>query len=201
MKAAQLFFSTALVALLSAGAQAGVVTGVTSVTVGDNPFFASSGGTGNVVTFDPNQQVAVLEKTFTTLGDVPIIIDRTSSQGVDTFHVDERVRNDTGVDWTDFHFVVELIDANQDLTIAFLNVANPTGQWTNGASDPNQLSLFGLVPAGDTFSLSFDLQMNDQPGAFALFGVHEFPSVPEPATLGLVGVGLAAIGAKGRRKA
>ena len=114
MKAAQLFFSTALVALLSAGAQAGVVTGVTSVTVGDNPFFASSGGTGNVVTFDPNQQVAVLEKTFTTLGDVPIIIDRTSSQGVDTFHVDERVRNDTGVDWTDFHFVVELIDANQN---------------------------------------------------------------------------------------
>jgi hypothetical protein len=201
MKSVQLALTTAFVALIAAAANAGVVaTGVTSITVGDNPFFPPSGGTGDVASFDPNAQTAVLEKDFTQIGDIPIIIDRGPSQGVDTFHIDERVKNDTGVDWTDFHFVFQSIDANQALNVSFLNVANPTGEWTSSFPEPNQLTLFGLVPAGGIFSLSFDLQMNDQKDAFALFAIHEFPSVPEPTTLALTGLGLAAICAGRRRR-
>ena len=204
MKAAPLLLASALAALIGAGTQvadAGVITGVTAIAVGSNPFFPSSGGAGNVASFDPDAQTAVLEKDFDKLGDVPIIIDRTASQGVDTIHIDERVRNNTGLDWTDFHLVVELIDANEGLVVSFLNVANPTGEWTSGASNPGQLDLFGLVPAGGIFSLSFDLQMNDQVGAFALFGIHEVPTVPEPTTLGLVGIGLAGIAGLRKRDA
>src|SRR4030095_13207934 len=110
MKSVQLVLTTAFVALIAAAANAGVVaTGVTSITVGDNPFFPPSGGTGDVASFDPNAQTAVLEKDFTQIGDIPIIIDRGPSQGVDTFHIDERVKNDTGVDWTDFHFVFQAL--------------------------------------------------------------------------------------------
>jgi PEP-CTERM motif len=198
MRTARLVLVTIVAALIGAGAQAGVAVGVTSITVGDNPFFPPTGGTGNVADFDPVEQNAVIEKDFTQLGDIPIIIDRAASQGVDVIHIDERVKNNTGVDWTDFHIIFEPIDANQALTVSFLDVGNPTGEWTNVVTGPNFLSLFGSVPDGGTFSLSFDLQMTDQVGAFALFALHEFPTVPEPTTLGLLGMGLAAIAARRR---
>jgi PEP-CTERM motif-containing protein len=201
MRPAKLLSTTALVLSLAARAHAGVATGVTDIRVGDNPFFPPTGlGSADVASFDPQAQKAVLEKDFAHLGDIPIIIDRGPSQGVDTFHVDERVRNDTGVDWTDFHLDFDSIDANPLLTVSFLNVDNPTGEWTNIVSDPDHLSLVGSVPAGGTFSLSFDLQMTDSQGAFALFGIHETPSVPEPTTLALMGVGLAGIASAGRRR-
>jgi hypothetical protein len=200
MRPVHLVSTAALVVLLAAGAQAGVATGVTSITVGPNNFIPPTGlGDADVVSFDPSLQKAVLEKTFEHLGDIPIIIDRGPSQGVDTFHIDERVRNDTGVDWTDFHLKFDSIDANPLLTVSFLNVDNPTGEWKGIVSDPDELSLFGSVPAGGTFSLSFDLQMTDSPGAFALFGIRETPTIPEPTTLALMGLGLAGIARAGRR--
>jgi len=196
MRSVQLVLAAAFAALIGATAHA---DGVTSIAVGqNNPFFPSTGGDGQVASFDQPGQKAVIEKTFDKLGDVPIIIDRGPSSGVDTIHIDERVRNDTGVDWTDFHFIFESIDANPGLTISFLNVANPTGEWSSGAPGPNTLSLFGLVPAGDVFSISFDLQMTDQVDAYALFGVHEVPSVPEPTTVALLGLGLVPLAVRRR---
>ena len=165
-------------------------TELTVTYVGDNPFpdFVSTGGTGTIESQTAGQS-AVLTKTFTALGDVPIILHSNPSSGTDTIHIDERVTNDTGVDWTDFHLIFGEIDNSSLLSIEFLNVANPTGEFTTITSTTNLLSLFGDVPTGTTFSLSFDLQANSDPGAFDLFGIREVPStVDEPAALALIGL-------------
>jgi hypothetical protein len=163
--------------------------------VGVNPFpsFPSTGGTGQVVTSSPTD--AVLEKTFTSLGDVPIIINAGPSPagGMESFHINERVRNNSGTAWTDFHLDVGGIDANPALLVEFQNVLNSTGEFTSNVVVPNALSLFGNVPNGGDFSLSFDIKITDPQGAFALFGIHERPSVPEPSSLALAGIGLAAL--------
>lgn len=153
--------------------------------VGVNSFstFPATGGNGSIVTQDPTH--AVLEKNFIALGDVPIILHADPSIGVDTLHIDERVTNSTGVAWTDFHLVFGTIDANPLLQVDFLNVTNPTGEFSTITPGLNTLSLVGNVPSGGTFSLSFDLQATSIKDSFDLFGIHETPSVPEPSSLTL----------------
>ena len=158
--------------------------------VGVNPFpgFESTGGTGNI-----NAESEVITKDFTAIGDVPIILHTNPSTGTDVIHIDERVINDTGIEWTDFHLTFGSIDANPALSVEFLNVTNPTGEFTTISPSTDLLSLFGTVAAGDTFSLSFDLEANSQAGSFDLFGIHEVPSittVDEPAVLALTGLSL-----------
>ena len=170
------------------------------IDVGDNPFngFASTGGTGTIGGSVPGQQATVL-KDFTSLGDVPIILHTSPSSGVDVLHIDERVTNNSGVDWTDFHLIFGGIDNNPALSVAFDNVLNPTGEFVAMSASTNVLSLFGPVPTGHTFSLSFDLVATSEDGAFDLFGIHEVPSVAEPSALALLGVGLLGAGSLRRK--
>jgi hypothetical protein len=165
------------------GTTAPSVLGAYSVTyVGQNPWFASPGGTGSL-------SGTTIEKTFTSLGDIPFIVDGGPSTGTDILHIDERVRNSTGVAWTDFHFLMESIDASPALQVSFLNVINPTGEWISIQPTPNALTLLCNVPDGGTFSLSFDLAISSQVGAYNLFAIHEKPTVPEPTTLALLLLG------------
>ena len=108
--------------------------------------------------------------------------------------------NDTGVDWSDFHLVVQSIDANPDLLVEFLNVSNPTGEFTSIMPMDNALWLIGPVLDGGTFSLSFDLQITTSQDAYFLFGIHEYPTVPEPGTLALVIPGLFGLWLTRRRR-
>jgi hypothetical protein len=162
--------------------------------VGNNPFgnlgFPNTGGTGTIAGQQPGS--ATLEKTFTSLGDIPIIVDGgpLPAGGMDTIKISERIRNNTGVGWTDFHLGVGLIDASPNLQVDFLNVTNPTGEFSSFMTMPRGLWFFGNVPNGAIPSISFDLKITGQQGAFYLFGIHEFPTVPEPATLALAGCGL-----------
>lgn len=64
---------------------------------------------------------------------------------------------------------------------------------------PGSLSLFGLVPDGGTFSISFDLQLTTPEGAYSLFGIHEYPTVPEPAAMVLAGGALLGVWIQRRR--
>ncbi len=182
MKSVRIVWGIAACLLAATGSSA--LGAYTVEYVGNNPWanagFPSTGGTGGF-----NGQT--IEKTFTSLGDIPIIVNGGPSNGVDTLHIDERVRNNTGVPWTDFHLVVQPIDANPNLVVTFANVNNPTGEWTSTQSNPNILSLFGNVPNGGIFSLSFDLVISSDVGAFNLFGIHQYPTIPEPSTLALLG--------------
>jgi hypothetical protein len=172
--------------------------------VGPNPFsgFPSTGGTG---TFGGTNPVTIL-KTFTSLGDVPIIIQRHPPSAVqngalpavEALNITERVTNNTGVDWTDFHMLMQPIDANPLLSVQFLGVTNSTGQWTTITPGLNSLNLFGLVKNGDTFSLSFTLQVTTDQFSNDLFGIHEFPTVPSPSASVLAMLGCSILGAVSR---
>ncbi len=179
-------FASAVVSCLFGIMASSASAEITVSEVGVNPFpaFPSTGGTGII----EGQQdgTATLAKTFTALGDVPIILHRNPTIGTDTIRINERVRNNTGVTWTDFHFLMQPIDANPLLGVSFQNITNPTGEWTTITPGLNSLTLLGSVPDGGTFSISFDLVVSSSAGSFDLFGIHEFPSIPEPSTLALL---------------
>jgi PEP-CTERM motif-containing protein len=170
--------------------------------VGNNPFpgFPNTGGTGMISSQQPG--TATLEKTFTSLGDIPIIIDGgpLPASGMDTIRINERIRNNTGRTWTDFHLGVGLIDASPNLQVDFLNVTNTTGEFTSFMTMPRALWFFGNVPNGDIATIGFDVKVTGGTGAFYLFGIHEFPTVPEPTTLVLAGCGLFGFGHRVRRR-
>jgi PEP-CTERM motif len=173
-----------LAGLISSAARADM----TVIAVGDNGHigFENTGGSGSMEG-QGNGQVTIL-KTFTKLGDIPIIVSGGPlpvANGMDTLHVSERVTNNTGVPWTDFHYLAGLIDAASSLQIDFLNFANPTGEFTSSTPSFRALTLLGNVPDGHTFSVSFDLKVTGQPNSFYEYGIHETPSVPEPATISL----------------
>lgn len=185
-------------ALASSGAQA-----LTIESVGENPFsnVPFTGGTGNFRCESAGN--CSISKDFTSIGSIPIVIgpiDGIPSSGIDILSISENITNDTGLDWADFHLAFIPID-NGPMTIDFQNVTN-SGEFTSFTATSDALSLFGSVPNGDVFSLSFDLKITGDQGAYNLFAVSEepsVPSIPEPATIALIGVALAGLGCSRRR--
>lgn len=111
---------------------------------------------------------------------------------------DEDIFNNTGVDWTDFHWAV--LDAGD----AFFNVAEseafdvtPFAQKEfNDPVQATELAAFdGVVPFGDTFTpgvlagqLVIDAFVSQDPNDFTSFVFKQFPT-PEPATVLLLAAG------------
>jgi hypothetical protein len=176
---------------------------ISGVMVGPNPFagFPSPGGTGTGG-FTNNGFDLTIEKNFTAFGEIPVILfTNRDTDGTDTYSVTERIVNNSGLDWTDFHLNVELIDPRTGVMVDFLNpVLNSPSTGISFQQMPGMLWLFGLIPTGSAISISFDLQVTSQPGATDLFGIHEFPTrdgiVPEMGSLATwAGLALVGIGA------
>jgi len=163
--------------------------------VGDNPYskFPATGGTGTFTNSNVASQAVVI-KDFSSLGDIPIILSTSLSidgNGTSSLLINERITNHTGIDWTDFHLVFGVIDAGAPFTFAFQNVTNSTGDFSSIVTNPNLVTFSGgTIPNGTTFSIGFNAFVTDTPGLNnLLYGIHEFPSVPEPSSVALLAMG------------
>jgi PEP-CTERM motif len=174
--------------------------------VGTNDYSVPSpGGSGNWTCEAVG--ACSITKDFTALGSIPVVIDviPNTSQDLltspDLLHLDETIMNDTGSDWTNFEFGFIGID-NGAMTVDFQNVVFDSFTQSTAATDALSLT-GGGVSNGDSFSVSFDLLLNTRPGDYNLFAISEqpsVPSIPEPGTIALLGIGLAGLGVGRRRR-
>jgi hypothetical protein len=120
---------------------------------------------------------------------------------------DETIRNRTGGDWTDFHWeVLDEGDAWFDVALSGQFGIQPPPQfqqhqWATLPQDltkADALNAFdGLVANGSTYFPGQDdsdlvIRTNPEAEGLRTFTLKEYPT-PEPATLALVGLGLAAV--------
>jgi hypothetical protein len=195
-------------ALVATDAGAVVSNNYVITYVGDNPWSTSvapsPGGTG---TFSCITGSCTVAKDFTAIGSIPMVIDvvpntpQDALLGFDTLSISETITNNTGIDWTDFELGFIGID-NGPVTLDFQNLTFDS--FTQSSAASNALSLTGGgVSDGSSFNLAFDLQIATDPGAYDLFAISETPSVPtipEPGTIALLGIGLAGLGWGRRRR-
>ena len=124
------------------------------------------------------------------------------------------ITNNTGQTWIDFHVTLEgMGDFGGYAFMRFADLGSDgiiyTGPGTATFADDNGdsmgydevMNLDGLnVPDGSTLEFTADILGGAFPEGMTSFDIRGMPTVPEPATLGLLAAGLGALVAK-RRKA
>lgn len=110
--------------------------------------------------------------------------------------VSEWVFNETGIDWTDYH--LELFDAPDGFE--FIDFSAEVFAVASGSPTVVDF-LEGIVPDGDSIKVSFAIKVpKDFEGQFTVRQTPTVAQVPEPNTLGILGLGLAGLVWAGRRR-
>ncbi len=116
---------------------------------------------------------------------------RTSQNAVNTIVIQsETIQNNTGLTWNGFSWTVpQTGQASLDQLASSGWIPSPFGtvSWVNAPSLVCKAT-GGLLPSGQSFSPRADLTIDVDPSANS-FTLKEWPQIPEPVTLALLGVG------------
>ncbi|MGD0767442.1 MAG: PEP-CTERM sorting domain-containing protein [Tepidisphaeraceae bacterium] len=225
--------------LIAGGARAGVINGYQTPAPND-PYqggTAQINGGGSIQTPDPNNagpggaggpsgNVVDIDKTFNSLLPIDITFHVADSPnpgppvtpGYTSYLFDETVLNNTGFDWTDYHFQLgfgtgptfALAAAPSELQF---DPGNPAGNdvfltgvqteytvdWTNGLVPNLTTDGFDVQVIVPDTALANAGAYADPAGGGYTFTLRQFPTVPEPTSF--AGLGMALLVGMSRRRA
>lgn len=204
---AALILAIALGCVYGSTAQAGIIPASTSGGV----ISISGGGTGSVngpFTFHSNndgatiaENFAAVSKIFTSLNPIDIVLKVDPSDGITEYLFAEGIANLTGVTWTDYHIELGFGTganfqlADPSLFLAFDNSpAADSFEFSTVTPDPNVGQVLkyegGVVLPNSNLSLNFTIDVPDLISRqIPQFTIRQYPSVPEPSSIVMIGLG------------
>ncbi len=136
----------------------------------------------------------IINKTFDSVNPIDLEFTVVHGTGAPGINVTEYITNNTGKDWTDFHFTISGHDGVEFTDFSGSKLSGFTLEHAP-ISGPTNLNYLGALANGGSTVASFNLSMPD-PGAYGSYTFHltQVPTIPEPETYAMLLLGLGLIG-------